>query len=134
MGLTTALWVSVALLTKPDPEALLRSFHQRARPMGWWAPFAEKNGTSRSIALQPLLRGIGIACVGTAATALLILGLTHAWFGRYAFSLLSLVTSAVLFLAFRKWTHAFLNFLTLWTGDNDIPASSVQSNLESKIK
>lgn len=29
MGLTTLLWVSVALLTDPEPEALLNDFYQR---------------------------------------------------------------------------------------------------------
>lgn len=38
MGLTTVLWVSVALLTKPDPRPLLDEFYQRARPLGSWGP------------------------------------------------------------------------------------------------
>lgn len=38
MGLTTALWVAVALLTKPDPQPLLDTFYDRARPLGSWGP------------------------------------------------------------------------------------------------
>ena len=38
MGLTTALWVAVALLTKPDPEDVLDEFYRRARPLGSWGP------------------------------------------------------------------------------------------------
>jgi solute:Na+ symporter, SSS family len=49
MSLTTVLWITVALLTKPDPEPLLRSFHQRARPLGWWAPFRQENRVQRAL-------------------------------------------------------------------------------------
>lgn len=42
IGATTALWVTVALCTRPEDERLLRDFYQRARPMGWWGPIAEK--------------------------------------------------------------------------------------------
>jgi Na+/proline symporter len=38
MGLTTALWVSVALLTKPDPDEVLDEFYRKARPLGAWGP------------------------------------------------------------------------------------------------
>ncbi len=38
MSLTTILWVSVALLTKPDPERVLEDFYLRARPLGSWGP------------------------------------------------------------------------------------------------
>ena len=40
MGLTTALWVGVALLTKPDPRPVLDEFYRRARPLGSWGPVA----------------------------------------------------------------------------------------------
>ena len=38
MGLTTVLWVAVALLTEPDPRPLLDNFYDRARPLGSWGP------------------------------------------------------------------------------------------------
>jgi SSS family solute:Na+ symporter len=38
MGLTTALWVTVALLTEPEPDAVLDSFYRRVRPLGTWGP------------------------------------------------------------------------------------------------
>jgi solute:Na+ symporter, SSS family len=38
MGLTTVLWVSVALLTDPEPEELLNDFYQRVHPLGSWSP------------------------------------------------------------------------------------------------
>jgi len=38
MGLTTLFWVSVVLLTKPDPDPILDAFYRRARPLGAWGP------------------------------------------------------------------------------------------------
>lgn len=38
MGLTTALWVSVALLTEPEPDELLDEFYLRVHPLGSWGP------------------------------------------------------------------------------------------------
>jgi Na+/proline symporter len=38
MGLTTLLWVAVALLTRPDPAEVLEAFYRRAHPLGSWDP------------------------------------------------------------------------------------------------
>ncbi len=40
MGLTSILWIVVALVTKPDPPELLLKFYRKARPLGWWGPIA----------------------------------------------------------------------------------------------
>ncbi|AGY58220.1 sodium:solute symporter family transporter [Gloeobacter kilaueensis] len=54
MALTTALWVSVALLTPPDDEAILERFYARAQPLGWWGPIARRLRTvSTSAGEQP---------------------------------------------------------------------------------
>lgn len=42
MGLTTALWFSVALLTEPEPDALLNSFYLRVHPLGSWGPVKQR--------------------------------------------------------------------------------------------
>jgi solute:Na+ symporter, SSS family len=38
MGLTTALWVAVALMTEPESDELLDNFYARAHPLGSWGP------------------------------------------------------------------------------------------------
>ena len=118
MGLTTVLWIAVALLTKPDPEPLLRRFHQRARPLGCWTPFenaAEKIRPWHNF--KPVLRGIVIALLGTIATSLFILGLTQMWFGRFAAGASSLVVSVALFIAFSRSAKTYLDFLALRVED-----------------
>jgi SSS family solute:Na+ symporter len=111
MGLTTVLWITVALLTPPDPDQLLHSFYQRARPLGCWTPF-KKRTAGEGRAFKPVFQGIGVAVIGFAATALLIQGLTQMWFGRYGIAVLLLIASIALFWAFRRMAVAFLDFLS----------------------
>ncbi len=47
MGLTTALWVSVALLTPPDPPTVLEGFYRRARPLGNWGAVRQRPAHSQ---------------------------------------------------------------------------------------
>ncbi len=42
MGLTTVLWVTVALLTPPDDARVLDDFYRRARPLGSWGPIRRR--------------------------------------------------------------------------------------------
>jgi len=113
MGITTVLWILVALLTPPDPPELLQAFYLRARPLGWWKTYKPINSTlSKEYPLSPILRGIGIAVTGFAATSLLITGLTQLWFARYEQGSFMLLASAVLFFFFRKMANAYLNYLS----------------------
>jgi len=126
MGLTTVLWIVVALLTKPDPEPLLRHFHQRARPLGCWTPFKETSDRPRRWNdFKPVFRGIGIAIVGATATSLLIFGLTQAWFGRYLASALALIASIVSCILFFRTAKNYLNYLALRVEDTGAIAPEV---------
>jgi solute:Na+ symporter, SSS family len=42
MGLTTLLWVTVALTTEPEPEPLLNDFYRRVKPLGSWEPVRQR--------------------------------------------------------------------------------------------
>ena len=44
----TAIWIAVAMLTKPDSRAVLSHFYQTVRPGGWWGPIAEAHPEIRS--------------------------------------------------------------------------------------
>lgn len=110
MGLTTVLWVSVALLTKPDPDKLLSEFYEKVRPLGWWGAYGVKKDRS-SIAIKPIFKGLGVAVVGFAAICLLIQALTEMWFGRYGAGVVELLVAVILFIIFRKTSRSFLVFL-----------------------
>jgi solute:Na+ symporter, SSS family len=62
-------WLSVTLLTPPEPRATLEAFHRKVRPGGWWGPVARTTGPGRP------LRGAIAAWLGGAA---LLYGLTFA--------------------------------------------------------
>jgi len=126
MGLTTVLWITVALLTPPDPKELLQDFYHKARPLGFWKPFKSAGSTSSvKEILKPILRGLWVAIIGFAATALLIQGLTEAWFGRYQICAIALILSIVLFIAFRKSSKSFLDFLAEHTEKKEIRHSAL---------
>jgi Na+/proline symporter len=109
MGLTTVLWVTVALLTKPDPDTMLDAFYQRVRPLGWWGRYAK--GRSMRPDVKPIVRGLLVAVTGFAATSLLIQALTEMWFGRFGAGTIELLACVVLFIIFKKTSRSFLDWL-----------------------
>jgi SSS family solute:Na+ symporter len=117
MGLTTLLWVIVALSTKPDPDTLLKSFYKRAKPLGCWSPYRSVDEPKSETSAWPIFRGILIAILGATSVALLITGLTQAWFARYTIGGLSVLSAVVLFLLFWKTAKSYLNFLSVRAGD-----------------
>ena len=121
MGLTTVLWVSVALLTKPDPDFLLDKFYHRVRPLGFWKPYRLRYIPLPKTRISPIFRGLTIAVIGFSATCLLILGLTQVWFGGYWMSAALLISCIVLFIVFRKTSKSFLVYLTSRAEYNEAP-------------
>jgi SSS family solute:Na+ symporter len=112
MALTTVLWITVALLTKPDDDKLLDGFYQRVRPLGFWKPYRVRHIPLPKTKMKPIFRGLGIAVIGFTATSLLILGLTELWFGRYINGIAELIGSAVLFIMFWRLANAYLAYLS----------------------
>jgi Na+/proline symporter len=127
MALTTVLWTTVALLTKPDPEKLLRAFYLRAHPLGAWAPFKHLDNPATDGSFRPVFRGIFIACLGASSVSLFILGLTHAWFARYQSGLITVIVSVVAFVVFWKMAQKYLAFLALRADDNTVVEPAQQT-------
>jgi Na+/proline symporter len=118
MGLTTVLWVTVALLTKPDPDKMLDDFYQRVRPLGWWGKYASRPANNPGTGVlrkrpevRSIIRGLLVAIAGFAATSLLIQGLTELWFARYTAGAVELLASIILFIIFKKTSRSFLDML-----------------------
>jgi SSS family solute:Na+ symporter len=113
MGITTLLWVVVALLTKPDPEQLLSDFYVRARPLGFWGPFRKLTVGDAKGPAGPILTGLLIAVLGASSVAFFILGFTQAWFARYLTSITILATGVIAFILFWKMAQRYLRYLEL---------------------
>jgi len=124
MGLTTALWITVALLTKPDPDSLLRQFHKRAQPLGWWGPFQNAASSTSGNQFRPIGKGILIATLGAGATSIFIIALSLLWLGRYVGAVAAMAGAAIAFLIFHKLTNQYLAFLANRTDETDSVANS----------
>jgi Na+/proline symporter len=121
MGLTTILWISVALLTRPDPDAVLERFYLQARPLGSWRPVRARlnggtcdfNDSETSTGSRPIWRGLLIALVGAAGSISYILGLSNLYVGYTGFAVTYLVGAAALALLFVRFLSPYLDSLEL---------------------
>jgi SSS family solute:Na+ symporter len=94
---STVVWLTVTLLTKPEPDAVLESFYRRVRPGGpGWARVSERLGFGREpipggalawtnwiagiIAVYTTLFGIGKIVFGFTGTGLVMLAVAAAAF------------------------------------------------------
>lgn len=120
MGLTTLLWIGVAMATPPEPMDTLVNFYRRARPMGWWEPVARLAAALDAAenlptpkmppphGLWPILRGLAVAALGASASALFIVGLTSLYVDRLHVGLACLASAAAAGLLFAIALRGFL--------------------------
>jgi Na+/proline symporter len=73
IGVSTAAWIVVALVTPPVSRDRLREFYRRIRPPGWWDPVREEGEVSPETGLAPRLFAAW-AC-GTASVFCLLVGI-----------------------------------------------------------
>lgn len=120
MGLTTLLWITVALLTKPESDETLTSFYLRARPMGAWEPVRQlirrqtAPGEPPAVPTLPrglLLGGLLAAVVGAAWIAAGVLGLSQLAVGNWSAAIGLLLAAATGGLAFYKLFDWHMNRL-----------------------
>lgn len=83
IGLTTALWITVTLVTRPQPMSTLRNFYLQAQPMGCWGPVRKS--------IRETMPGTPLPETGILRRGLLIASLGVVWviFGILALSQLS---------------------------------------------
>ncbi|HXK58843.1 MAG TPA: hypothetical protein PLP42_03020 [Acidobacteriota bacterium] len=116
MGLTTLLWVLVALLTPPDPEKILVQFYTETQPLGAWGPIRLAAGAGPAPASgqwRPVFQGFGIAGTGAAAVMLFILSLSNTLIGRYGRGAALGLGFLVGIACFARWMANYLNQLEL---------------------
>ncbi|MBA3481175.1 MAG: hypothetical protein H0T51_05100 [Pirellulales bacterium] len=138
MGLTTILWVAVALLTEPESDELLEKFYSRVQPLGSWGPvrrrlqFAPAGASSQAagVAATPTTPrsasygasgmngewkligyGFGVATVGAVASMSFIVGVSALYVGKFTIGVWSLVAAGCLAIAFLTSLRPYLNAL-----------------------
>ncbi|MCC7010316.1 MAG: hypothetical protein IT184_16025 [Acidobacteria bacterium] len=108
MASTCVLWIAVALLTEPEPEAQLVEFYRRARPLGSWGPIAKKAGIA-PLGWAPIARGLGIAALGATMVGAAIIALSTAYVGRWPIVAIAAAVSLVTGLAFKRTFGSFVS-------------------------
>ncbi|TWT93420.1 Sodium/glucose cotransporter [Botrimarina colliarenosi] len=88
MAITFAAWVTVTLLTRPEPMEILKTFYRRARPMGAWSPVRAACVAEDSAWTPPpeglLIAGLGVAVIGAVAISAGVLAASNLFVGRWA--------------------------------------------------
>ena len=107
MAATCVLWIAVALVTSPEPDAKLIEFYRRARPMGAWGPIARKAGLQPA-GWAPVVRGFGIAAAGAVMVGGGIIALSLAYVARWGAAGIALVVSLATGLVFRRYFIPFV--------------------------
>jgi SSS family solute:Na+ symporter len=107
MAVTCVLWVTVALMTDPEPEDTLVEFFRRARPMGAWGPIARKAGVA-SAGWSPVARGFAIAALGAVMVGAAVLAMSLAYVALWAGMATALAVSTVAGLLFRRHFAPFI--------------------------
>jgi TM2 domain-containing membrane protein YozV len=115
IGISTLLWIVVALATTPERNELLVAFYRRARPLGWWKPIARLAGEPQPVTKFrfPIAAGLALAFAGAIAVMAYITGISQFYIGRYntgllLFSILAFVGALFLF-AFPRYIDALLS-------------------------
>jgi SSS family transporter len=62
VAVTTAAWIAVTFLTRPDDPDKLLAFYRKVRPGGFWGPIARLNGRAYRLRAAPFA-GWGLAVV-----------------------------------------------------------------------
>ncbi|RMD65390.1 sodium transporter, partial [Candidatus Parcubacteria bacterium] len=73
-ALSTAVVVTVTLLTKPTDESVLLAFYKRVDPPGWWKRTASKSGRDASRSLDAFKRGAYLTVTTSLSVYLLLVG------------------------------------------------------------
>lgn len=86
--ITTLIWITVTLLTKPAPMDVLKAFYLKARPMGAWGPVRRAVAEThpefdRSAPKGLITGGIITTLAGTALMSLAVMGLSELFVAEY---------------------------------------------------
>jgi Na+/proline symporter len=107
MLLSTIVWVTTALLTKPGDMAVLKDFYQRARPMGLWGPVREAllaDGVPLPPARPMIAPGLAVAALGSGWIAAAVVGLGQLYVAQWVGALVTLAMAGAMAYGFK---HAF---------------------------
>lgn len=110
--LTCVLWISVTLLTRPEPEEVLVEFYRRVKPMGWWQPIARKAGI-KHVGITPILKGLSLALTGTVMIASGTIAFANIFIYNITVTIIALLVAIVSGLFFLKYYRRYMKELAV---------------------
>lgn len=131
MIVSTLLWLIATLLTAPEPPALLSTFYNRARPMGWWKPVRlaksyedPKEGSCEPrFGLSKIGSGLAIAATGAIAMMCYITGISDLYVGRNRVGVAALLAMLILGLVFWRLFPRFIDSLLTTEETTETPSA-----------
>jgi Na+/proline symporter len=108
---TLVLWVTVALLTKPEPHELLVAFYRRSKPLGWWGPIAREVDGSAAPGAKPIAIGLLIAGMGAVMVGSGVVALSAAYVGNNNIAIVGLTAAVTSGIFFKLSYDRFINQL-----------------------
>ncbi|MCP4640285.1 MAG: hypothetical protein GY851_07635 [bacterium] len=107
IGLTTVLWIVVALVTCPEREEVLVAFYKRAKPMGWWGPIARAAGEP-ALGPRPIFQGLGVAVLGAVAVGAATIAFSSLYVARWGVAAAGLAVCMATGIAFKMTFSRFM--------------------------
>ncbi len=101
MVITAFLWITVALLTRPEPEEKLIEFYKRAKPMGWWGDIPQKAGVEKPSKSGKVFYGIMISLIGAIAISAGTISFNSLYIAQWTVAISAAVILVVSGVAFK---------------------------------
>ncbi len=116
IAITTTVWITVTLLTKPAPMDSLKVFYIKARPMGLWGPVRRAAIKTNPEILQATQKGLIVGGVLTALSGvawmlLTVMGISKLFVAQNNLGMLFLAGSLVFALIFKRMFNWHLDRL-----------------------
>lgn len=80
---TCVVWIVVALVTEPEPEAKLVEFYRQAQPMGWWGKIAHDVDGRYSAGHNQIFVGLLVAALGAIMISAATIGFNSLYIARW---------------------------------------------------
>lgn len=116
--ISTIIWVSVVMLTKPEDMEVLKEFYLRAKPMGYWKPvrqalIAEGKLEATTASKPVLLKGFMIAIFGFITVASGVLCASALYVAQYKNAAIALIITLLFGFLFQKTFKKYIMELSV---------------------
>ncbi|HYG14499.1 MAG TPA: sodium:proline symporter, partial [Bacteroidia bacterium] len=104
VGITTAVWLLVTFITKPESDTTLTRFYNQVHPGGWWDRIAAQSALTHKKQNSAMLWLCWVAGIGFTYSALFLTGkiILHEWKDAALYAATGLASFALLWWSSKK--------------------------------